>query len=97
VFEWFGPKTPETLEIKIGSKVPVEMAQAAVRVFGRRDDIPVVISVDTVDGPYGNTQQIYIGGLVATGKPPTSRDRIDALLREGISQEDFRAIASGAK
>jgi hypothetical protein len=97
VFAWFGPKTPEAVEIKIGSKVPVEMAQAAVRVFCRREDMPVVISVDTEDGQFGNTQRIYVGGLVATGKPPTSRDRIDALLREGISQEDFRAIASGAK
>jgi hypothetical protein len=97
VFEWFGPKTPETLEIEIGSKVPVEMAQAVVRVFCRREDMPVVISVDTEDGQFGNTQRIYIGGLVASGKPPTRRDRIDALLREGISQQDFRAIASGVK
>ncbi|MGD0199165.1 MAG: hypothetical protein ABSD27_00285 [Bryobacteraceae bacterium] len=97
VFEWFGPKNPEAVEIEIGSKVPVEMAQAAVRVFGRRDDIPVVVSVDTEDRQFGNTQRIYIGGLVATGKPPTSRDRMDALLRQGISQQDFRAIASGAK
>jgi hypothetical protein len=97
VFEWFGPKTPETLEIEIGSKVPVEMAQAAVRLFCRRVDMPVVISVDTEDGVFGNTQRIYIGGLVASGKPPTNRDRIDALLREGISQEDFLAIASGLK
>jgi hypothetical protein len=97
VFEWFGPKTPEAVEIKIGSKVPVEVALAAVRVFSRREDMPVVISVETQDGQLGNTQRVYIGGLVASGKPPTSRDRIDALLREGISQEDFRAIASGVK
>lgn len=97
VFEWFGPRTPKALEIEIGSKVPVEMAQAAVRAFCRRVDMPVVVSVNTQDGQFGNTQRIYVGGLVATGKPPTSRDRIDALLREGISQEDFRAIASGAK
>lgn len=89
LFSWFGKTSLETLEIKIGSRVPLNIAQAVLKVFSRQSALPIIITIDAKDGG----QRVLVGGLMKTGKNPMNQEKIDALLREKISQEEFMRIA----
>ena len=89
VFGWFGNAKPETLEVKLGSKVPVAVSQAAIRAASLPTDLPLIVSVMAQDGLLSDTQRIYIGALVKSGKPPMTRQKLDLLLSDQISHEKF--------
>lgn len=97
LFDFFGKTRPENLEIMIGSKVPLHISQAVIRVFSKHSDLPVILTINTVDGKFGNTQRVYIGGLVKTGKSPVSRETIGVLLSKSISREEFIRFVSELK
>ncbi len=97
LFDFFGETRPETLGIMIGSRVPLKIAQAVVRVFSQQSALPITITINADDGIFGNTQRVYIGGLVRAEKNPISLETIDILLREDISQEEFIEIVSKLK
>ena len=95
VFEWFGDERlkPQTCELHIGRRVPVAMAQAALRACTDRARVPVVFALSEEDGDFGSTQRVYIGALVASGKDPIKPEQLRALLKEGLTQEEFLKIA----
>jgi hypothetical protein len=92
VFEWFGVTKPQTVELAIGENVPVEISQSVLRTFSREKELPLIISLKSRDAEMGYTQRIVVGSLVKSGKRPISPGKLDALLRERISREDFVKI-----
>ncbi|HEX8474111.1 MAG TPA: hypothetical protein VF666_08775 [Pyrinomonadaceae bacterium] len=105
LFDWFGSEQPESVELRIGSRVPVETAQAVIKVLSRQEKLPVRVLVSEDDTLveenhryfFGYTQRITIGSLIKSKKKPLSREMMDALLREGITQKEFLKILSDAK
>jgi hypothetical protein len=93
VFEWFGPSKVESIQIGIGNRVPVGLAQSVLRVFSRQKGIPIILDIADTDGDFGDTQRVYVGGLVKSRTKPLSKERLEALLKDGIEQREFFRIA----
>jgi hypothetical protein len=92
VFEWFGKGKAERLNLLIGSQVPIEDAQAAIAVFARWSRLPVYIGWMTADEDFGNTHRIYVGGLANFGKEPMSAEKVNGLLKRGLTAADFAQL-----
>lgn len=95
VFEWFGSEKPDTIELKIGAKIPLRIAQATIAMFARPASAPVIVSVMTEDTDFGNTQRMYIGALVPTERAVTSPEQIEAVLKRDITHRQFLQIIAG--
>jgi hypothetical protein len=95
VFEWFGKGPLQAIELKIGGKVPVTIAQAVLRACGSVAKIPVILTINQEDGynqkggPYGHSQRVYVGSLMKSGRPPATPEKLQSLLKPGLSQQEF--------
>ena len=89
VFEWFGKKPPKRLNIMIGNKVPVHIAQAAIAVFAVDSNIPVYLCLMRKDEALGSTRCIYVGALVDCGEDAFKPEQLRELIKPGLSQERF--------
>jgi hypothetical protein len=83
---------PETIEIAIGSRVPVAAAQCVLLEFGDLPNFKPVLTVMRDNDSFGNTQRIYIGGLRPQGQTPISRKKLKLLLTPNLSQREFLTI-----
>ena len=94
VFDWFGKQPPKRLNIEIGSKVPVQIAQAAITAYGLESKIPVFIKRCTDDESLGRTQSIVVGGLVDIDAEALKPEQLRALVKPGLTQEQFVRLLS---
>lgn len=93
VFDFFsGDRPPEFIELKIGSRVPVELAQAVIQTFSDARDLPVTTSLETEDSGHGSTQRVYIGSLIQKPRKPVTQGRFRALLRPGLSLDELHGL-----
>ena len=94
LFDWFGGNSgqPETIEILIGEKIPIEMAQAVIKVFSSQKDIPIILSRSGPDTDYA--QSVIIGSLDLSGNKPLSKKKIKNLLKSNLTQQKFMEYIS---
>ncbi len=94
LFQNFGNHRPKSLSIIVGTAVPVKVLQAVLGVFSKTD-IPITITMhaDAEKHRY-KAQSVVVGGLLEVQKDPVSREAIDILLREGITQEEFLNVVT---
>jgi hypothetical protein len=96
VFSWFGKKSPKRLNLMIGDEVPVSTAQAAIVAFAKDSKIPVYMTLMTVNGGLGNNYRVYVGGLVDRGQGPLTGEKIEKLVKPGLTTEEFHKLLSKA-
>ena len=102
VFIWFGTVKPQTIEIKIGRRIPIEIAQAVVKVLSHLEDTSVVLSAldDKVVVSrqkvfnFGYSQRVIMGSLVQSKRKPITKEITAALLKEGLTQAEFFRVLS---
>lgn len=94
VFEWFGKETPKRLNIVIGDKVPVQIAQAAIAAYAVDAKVPVYIVLKSDDENVGRTYRIFLGSLVDFGNDPLKPEQLRELVKPDLSQERFTELLS---
>lgn len=105
LFETFGSEGLTNVEVKIGKRVPVEIAQAVIRVLSGRESLPLtvyvykddIITQDNRQHFFAYTQRIIIGSLGERKGKALNKERTEALLREGITQKEFIKLLSESK
>ncbi len=97
----FHPFTPSkdvaAVEISVGSKFPVAAAQAAIEEVCGVPDLKVTLTVMSDDEGFGNTQRMYIGGLVQRSKTPVTSERLKAILNPSLTRRQFLALLGDEK
>ena len=94
VFEWFGQAQPQAIEVKIGVNVPLEISQSVLKALSNEKALPLIVSLKSQDEGRANTQRIYVGSLVKSGEKPVLPSKLDALLNETLSREEFFRIVT---
>lgn len=105
LFESFGTEPPAGVAVKIGKRVPVEIAQAVIRAVAARKDLAVTVYVykdDTITLGgrrlfFAYTQRVIVGSLGENKGEPLGAGKAEALLREGITQKEFFKLLSGSE
>lgn len=90
----FVSQSIDTLQITIGSRVPVSIAQAVIKVYSQQSSLPIIINIKSLSGELRHTERIYVGSLGKNNKKPISQEKIDALLSDEISHDEFIRIVS---
>jgi len=88
-FNWFGETELQSIEINIGVNVPLGISQSVLRTFSKQAELPLIVSVESQDDRVGGTQHIYIGSLVKSGKKPIDPSKLNALMSDEMSRDDF--------
>lgn len=70
---------PEPIEVKIGTKVPAIVVRVALTVLSETD-LKLALSLMDADDNFGNTQRMYVGGYVVSGKKAVTRDQLKEIL-----------------
>jgi hypothetical protein len=104
LFHSFGSAKPETVEVGIGKRVPVEVAQAVVKALAGRENLPVTVYVykdDTISVEnrrlyFAYTQRVIIGVINKPRGKPLSKEKAEALLVEGMTRERFFKLLSAS-
>jgi hypothetical protein len=94
VFEWFGQAQPQAIEVNIGVNVPLEISQSVLRMLSKEKALPLIVSLESQDKDMANTQRVYVGSLVKSEGRPVLPSKLNALLNEKISREEFFRIAA---
>jgi hypothetical protein len=105
LFESFGTESPARVEVRIGKRVPFEIARAVIRALAGRPDLAVYVHVYTddnlmLDGRpiyFAYTQRVIVGGLGKSQGKPLTGEKAAALLREGITRKEFFKLLSESK
>jgi hypothetical protein len=84
-----GDKAPELVEVAIGRGVPKEVVQALLGELDKRADLKLALSVVSEDGQGLATREVYIGGLVKSGKKAIAAEKLKSLLDPKLTQADF--------
>jgi len=94
LFSSFMPdaKAPEVVEIAIGSNVPKEVVQAILGTLSKRPDLKLALSLMSEDGAGLATREVYIGGLVKSGKQAITKEKLKLLLDPKQSQAKLLEI-----
>ena len=92
VFKWFGKEPPTKLNLLVGNKVPVEMAQAVVAAYAARYEVPVYITMMTEDEELDHTRCVYVGAVVDSDIDPVTPEKIKELLKPGLTAEQFAKL-----
>lgn len=89
VFDLFSSeKQPEFVQVKFGSRVPLDIAQSILRAFDETPDIKITVALEE-DVRYGGTQRVYIGSLTQRPGKPVTQDRLKSLLNPRLSLDEF--------
>lgn len=105
LFESFGAESPARVEVKIGKRVPVEIARAVIRALAGRQDLAVYVHVYKDDNfiqdgrriYFAYTQRVIVGSFGKSKGKPLSSEKAAALLREGITRKEFFKLLSQSK
>jgi hypothetical protein len=98
LFNPFTPdRAPELVEVMIGSKVPVEAVRVVLREVSRVPDLKLALSVLKEDDVFGNTQRVYIGGLVPSGRRPATPEQLKALLAPDLTHQELLGLLEKAE
>ena len=89
VFDWFGDDQLKRLNIGIGSKVPVQIAQAVIATYAMEAKLPVHIFLVCEDHDLAKTYRVGVGGYVDTGRDAMNPEQLRELVKPGLSQERF--------
>ena len=105
LFESFGTESPARVEVKIGKRVPVEIARAVIRALAGRRDLAVYVDVYKDDNfkyegrpiYFAYTQRVIVGSFGKSKGKPLTGEKAAALLREGVTREEFFKLLSKSK
>jgi len=78
------------MELTIGPGIGVEAMQGTLAACLRYGSIDQIM---TDPGPKRWNSNIYVGGLDVADCPPVPRERLTALLKPGLTAEEFHAVA----
>ena len=93
VILFFSSKAPpEYVTLKFGSRVPLDIAQSVIKAATQTPGIRITLVLQKLDGDFGDTQRVYIGGLLQHSKRPVTQDKLDALLNDQLSLEEFHKL-----
>ena len=70
-------------------EVPKEVVQALLGALSKSPTLNLAIAVVSDDGQGLATREIYIGGLVKSGKKAISFQKLKSLLDPDLTQADF--------
>lgn len=94
-FEEFQNTESDTLNLMIGVKVNLDIAQTVVKVFSEKSSLPVVItSTPITEDFFYSHERIYIGGISSVNFPAVNKGTIKALLKAKNLVEFHQLIPS---
>ena len=82
-------KAPELVEVAIGRGVPKEVVQSLLGELQKIAGLKLSLSVLSEDGQGLATREVYIGGLVRSGKKAIAVEKLKSLLDPKLTQADF--------
>jgi hypothetical protein len=93
VFNPFTPQgnvpTPVPVEIKIGRRVPLGLAQAILTELSKIPSLSFAISVFESDNDFLQYNRIYVGAMVKSNKSAVTAADLRRLLEAGLGQSEF--------
>lgn len=93
VFDLFASeKPPQFVEVILGRRVPVAIAQAVIKAVGAIPGLKMTLVLETEDNQFGGTQRIYVGSLTQKPRTPVSAEKLRSLLAPQHSPEEFHAL-----
>ena len=93
VFNPFTPSgsvaTPVPLEVKIGRRIPLGLAQAVLTELSKIPTLSFAISVLESDNDFLQYNRIYVGAMVKSNKSVLTAVELKGLLEPGLGQVEF--------
>src|SRR5262249_656147 len=93
VFDFFSSKKqPDFVEVKFGSRVPLDISQSVIEALSKTSDIKITLALENVDGNFGDTQRVYIGSLTQRPQKPVTSEKLRSLLEPQLRLKQFHDI-----